>query len=82
MKMITNMDDLKDWRESSLAYHKASGMGLEFHCSVFFIKARKYFDENGFPKQKYYKNGKPKPFTQKDALDQQKAIQKFIDDRR
>lgn len=80
--MITNMQDLKEWRESSLAYHKASGIGLEFHCSVFFIKARKYFDENGFPEKQYFKNGKEKPFTQKQALEQQKAIQKFIDDRR
>lgn len=80
--MITNLDDLKEWREASLKYHELSGGELTYHCHVFFVKVRAYFNENGFPEQKYYKNGKLKPFTKKDELEQRKAIQKWIDDRR
>lgn len=81
--MITNLDDLKAWREASLKYHELSGGELTYHCQVFFVKVRAYFDANGFPKQKYYKtSGKPKPFTKKDELEQRKAIQEWIDDRR
>lgn len=80
--MITSLDDLKAWRESSLAYHEASGGDLTYHCHVFFVKARVYFNENGFLEPQYFKNGKVKPFTQKQELEQRKAIQKWIDERR
>lgn len=80
--MITNLDDLKAWREASLAYHEASGGKLTYHCQVFFVKVRAYFNENSFPEPQYFKNGKVKPFTQKQELEQRKAIQKWIDERR
>lgn len=80
--MITSLDDLKAWREASLAYHEASGGDLTYHCHVFFVKARAYFNENGFPEPQYFKNGKIKPFTQKQELEQRKAIQRWIDARR
>lgn len=80
------MDDFKEWRESSLAYHKASGIGLEFHCSVFFIKARKYFDENGFPEPKRSTakttKGKTLKWTKADAKKQQQEIHDWINERR
>lgn len=82
MIMITNLDDLKSRREASLKYHELSGGELTYHCQVFFVKARAYFNENGFPEPQYFKNGKVKPFTQKQELEQRKAIQKWIDDRR
>lgn len=80
--MITNLDDLKAWREAALKYHELSGGDLTYHCQVFFVKVRAYFNENGFPEVQYYKNGNIKPFTKKQELEQRKNIQKWIDDRR
>lgn len=82
MIMITNLDVLKSWREASLKYHELSGGELTYNCQVFFVKVRAYFNENGFPEVQYYKNGKVKPFTKKQELEQRKNIQKWIDDRR
>lgn len=80
--MITNLDDLKEWREESLKYHELSGGELTYHCQVFFVKVRAYFNENGYPEVQYYKNGNIKPFTKKQELEQRKNIQKWIEDRR
>lgn len=80
--MITKMEDIKEWREASLKYHELSGGDLTYHCQVFFVKVRAYFNENGFPEQQYYKNGNIKPFTKKQELEQRKAIQNWIDARR
>lgn len=80
--MITNFEDLKAWREASLMYHELSGGRGTYNCHVYFVKVRAYFNENGFPEVQYYKNGKVKPFTKKQELEQRKAIQKWVDDRR
>ena len=77
--MIKNWDDFNDRRVNSLLYHSEGTEGNYENCWNYFELVRKYFETNGFPVQKEtYKNGKIKPFTNKDSKKQLEDIQEWI----
>lgn len=76
--MIKNWQDFDEWRISSLEYHKHISEDSYSNSLTFFEKARAYFNKHGFPKPNYYKNGKVKPFTQKESIEQKKQIHNWI----
>lgn len=75
--MITNWNDFEKWRHESLEYHRANEYRY-LNALNYFEYARRYFDCHDWPEQKYYKNGKVKPFTDKESKQQLKDIQDWI----
>ena len=77
--MITDWNEFEDWREQSIIYHKKSSEYSYLNALTYFEHAREFFNKNGFPKQtERYKNGKLKPFSDKQKKAQKEGINEFI----
>lgn len=77
--MITDWNEFENWREQSIIYHKESSEYSYLNALTYFEHAREYFNKNGFPKQtEKYKNGKLKPFSDKQKKAQKEEINEFI----
>lgn len=77
--MITDWNSFEDWREQSIKYHKNSSEYSYLNALTYFEHAREYFNKNGFPEQiEKYKNGKLKPFSEKQKKAQKDEINEFI----
>lgn len=79
--MITNWNKFEEWRRISLDYHSNYGTerGTYNNALTFFEYARRYFQLKGFPVQKdKYKNGKIKPWSEKQKKQQKEDIRNFI----
>lgn len=77
--MITDWNEFENWREQSIIYHKESSEYSYLNALTYFEHAREYFNKNGFPKQtEKYKNGKLKPWSDKQKKKQKEEINEFI----
>ena len=77
--MITDWNEFENWREQSVIYHKESSEYSYLNALTYFEHAREYFNKNGFPKQtEKYKNGKFKPWSDKQNKKQKEEINEFI----
>ena len=77
--MITDWDKFETWRERSILYHKSSDEYTYLNALTYFEYAREFFNKNGFPKQtEKYKNGKFKPWSDKQKKKQKEEINEFI----
>lgn len=77
--MITDWNEFENWREQSIIFHKESSEYSYLNALTYFEHAREYFNKNGFPEQtEKYKNGKLKPFSEKQKKAQKEEINEFI----
>lgn len=77
--MITDWNSFENWREQSIIFHKESSEYSYLNALTYFEHAREYFNKNGFPEQtEKYKNGKFKPWSDKQKKKQKEDINEFI----
>ena len=77
--MITNWDEFETWRITSIEFHKESSEYSYLNALTYFEYAREFFNKNGFPQQtEKYKNGKFKPWSDKQKKAQKEEINEFI----
>lgn len=77
--MITDWNEFENWREQSIIFHEESSEYSYLNALTYFEHAREYFNKNGFPEQtEKYKNGKLKPWSDKQKKKQKEEINEFI----
>lgn len=77
--MITDWDKFETWRITSIEFHKESSEYSYLNALTYFEYAREFFNKNGFLQQtEKYKNGRLKPWSDKQKKAQKEEINEFI----